>query len=1019
MEENIDPELPLVPLSSVESPTSLTSPESEVSPSLVVPVAQLSPGTTPPAPEPTSENQNNSSPAPPSTKKKEYHPHIIDLESEIEDDDDDSSILESPMESEVGDSSESDASGSDSDSEDEYSNETLSSTIIREIEQGIYTCLVCTGEVDQYSKVWSCQHCYRVYDLDCIKDWAQRGSSTNKQDKTWRCPSCNVSHKKIPSRFTCWCGRILNPTSNSLIPFSCGNSCSYKHKSCIHTCSSICHPGLHPICGAMGPLMKCNCGKEERQLPCLITPYSDGWRCEEPCNVPVCDTHKCKKGCHLGFCGLCQENIVIKCYCGKHELLMKCSDKALKKCEQDGEVWIGGGLCDEKSTVYYDCNIHFEKLSCQPPAAVLPCKLSPTQITTCYCGKTHVNASGRTKCTDPVPECESKCDKPLPCGCQCLLKCHAGECVCYTIKDITCSCGHESYSVPCRYIQNGYKPTCKHKCSAMLNCRKHYHREVCCPDEQVALAREREKKKAIRNNTRNNFHDEIMSIEAVHICTRSCNRLKSCGQHYCEALCHPGPCGVCLESSNDDLVCNCGKTVIEAPVRCGTKLVCLEQCKRPKECGHRLEVHKCHDSSVSCPKCTATVKKECNCGLKTIPGVLCSQENISCDTVCTVSKSCGHPCLRPCSGKCTKENIHESSTLCRSPCNKVRKTCPHMCKLKCHSNKPGSSKNCDVTRCTDIVTVKCECGRIITKVACGSTVEVASRIGTVLECDEECSKLKRDQELKAAFNLSEEQPSSEYPDLILNTFERQRNWCCKIENLMRAFIEDYNLQLENEVESPKRTYHFPAMSAPQREFILDLASCYNLYSESQDEEPKKSIFIVITRISSLPKITIGEALDRRNDLIEEANKAAELTRQELEKAFFNALIIQDVFFGVIKDELEHELNSYIEKSNIQEPVFLWIKDSTFIFYSKVTYQSMTEKDEDDLYLLMKTFRKVLREKSLAFDCKLCRIDEEATYVLKVDRKSPEPQESTTEVSEKTSNNAFDLLSEEEAFEATA
>lgn len=80
---------------------------------------------------------------------------------------------------------------------------------------------------------------------------------------------------------------------------------------------------------------------------------------------------------------------------------------------------------------------------------------------------------------------------------------------------------------------------------------------------------------------------------------------------------------------------------------------------------------------------------------------------------------------------------------------------------------------------------------------------------------------------------------------------------------------------------------------------------------------------------------------------------------------------------------------------------------------------MTEKDEDDLYLLMKTFRKVLREKSLAFDCKLCRIDEEATYVLKVDRKSPEPQESTTEVSEKTSNNAFDLLSEEEAFEATA
>ena len=70
-----------------------------------------------------------------------------------------------------------------------------------------------------------------------------------------------------------------------------------------------------------------------------------------------------------------------------------------------------------------------------------------------------------------------------------------GDCDCISVSEIKCSCGHESYLAPCKFIQSGIKPKCNHKCSVLLNCRKHYHRLECCPDEQIGLARERDRKK--------------------------------------------------------------------------------------------------------------------------------------------------------------------------------------------------------------------------------------------------------------------------------------------------------------------------------------------------------------------------------------------------------------------------------------------------------------------------------------------------------------------------------------------
>ncbi|CAK9436454.1 uncharacterized protein LODBEIA_P10120 [Lodderomyces beijingensis] len=914
--------------------------------------------------------------------------------------------------------------------------ESLGATIITEIQQAEYICLVCTGEIDQDSKVWSCQECYRVYDLECIKDWAIRGSSTSKTNKAWKCPNCKFESKKLPSKFTCWCGKVRNPERNLLMPFSCGSLCNYKYLDCIHRCLEPCHPGKHPTCGATGPVMKCQCGKEKRQLPCLITPYKKGWKCESECNKVLCDLkHKCNKGCHSGACGKCQKKVDYKCYCGDTKLRGRCSKRVPIKCVGiDGKKsWIGGGSCGKRKKYYYDCGEHYKVLECQPPPdklEVSKCKFSPDVITTCYCGKTEMsnglNFEKRTRCTDPVPECDNICNKLLPCGCHCKFKCHAGECRCVSIFAITCACGHEQFSVPCKYAQSDQRPHCRHKCSALLSCRKHYHRKECCEFEQVALERERAKKKAIRNNLKTNVRDDIMSIEAAHICTQVCNRTKSCGVHQCQAMCHSGPCEVCLESTNDDLVCHCGKTVIPAPVRCGTELVCHEQCTRLKECGHPPERHECHSDNESCPKCTAFVMKPCDCGAKVdLPGIMCSQTRVSCGKMCQVPKKCGHPCLRTCSAKCTKEGVHAAPRDCQNMCQKVRLSCPHTCKLKCHLDKVGKSVNCDIVKCNENVTIGCACGNEKKKkqVKCGASVDNATAIGTILECDESCAAAKRDAQLRNAFGIDGaaaassaiaalDESDSLYSDFVVETYAKQKKWCCNIENVVRTFIEDYNLQIENDIESPKRTHHFPAMTLPQRQYVHELCTAFGLYTESQDQEPRRSVFIVITRLTKLPSATVGDYLEMLELKKQEQSQVKELTQQEIDDALYNAIVIQDLFFGVTKEDIEREL---LQKEEMKDFVIQWIKESTFVLFNPANFKSMDADSEKQLSTLVSSFRTVLREKSLAFDCKMCLVDYSASYLLKIDRKSSrESSEPASSIAKKNQDkNTFNVLQNEE------
>lgn len=871
--------------------------------------------------------------------------------------------------------------GSDS---EEQLDESLASTIIEEIEEGCYICLICTCEIDRNSQIWSCQECYRVYDLECIKDWAVRGSSTTSQ-KTWRCPACNVENTQIPKTYTCWCGRVKSPRPDSLIPFLCGSICGSPFPDCVHSCSLVCHPGKHPQCGAMGAPMKCHCGKHIQQLPCLATPYATGWQCDEACDVTVCALgHKCGKAeCHTGFCGSCTESVTGRCYCGRHTISVECSS-IVPKASADGETtYIGISACEDITIQNYDCQVHFEELPCQPQTEAVPhCKYAPDVVRSCYCGKTPTAQLGRTKCTDPMPVCEKQCGKALPCGCVCLAQCHEGPCECYAIVSQECRCGHSSYLIPCKARQQGFTPICRHRCTASLSCKKHVHKEECCEFEQVGLRRERENRKKQRNLIKVNHEEQVLSMEAVHICVRVCNQLKPCGLHRCQALCHSGPCGVCLESTNEDLVCHCGKTVIPAPIRCGTKIQCQEPCVRERPCGHEQNPHRCHGDDVPCPVCTKLVLKPCNCGSKEMKNVLCSVQKISCGKVCNFKKECGHACNRVCSMDCTN-GVHLSLESCQSSCRKLKNSCPHLCKEKCHF---GKRTTCDNSPCDELVKISCSCGRRSQTLKCGASKDAVTNMSQIMDCDPECIKAKREEELRQAFNLTSLETQSIYSLSLRDLFRRQTAWCSKYDSIIRTFHSDY-LDLVAAGSKPKPYMTFPPMTQPQRGFLHDLANAYKMYSGSQDKEPLRFVYVYITDATEVPEETLKQVVDREDEVERKRKFYLELEQSQIDESLFNAILVKDIFFGVSKEDLEKNIRVILEPfPEMADHKVTWIKESTFVF--TCDYFSQMDKDKEDrLYMLLNSFKTKLREAYIAFECKMCMVDEAVSLILKTDNRN--------------------------------
>lgn len=323
-----------------------------------------------------------------------------------------------------------------------------------------------------------------------------------------------------------------------------------------------------------------------------------------------------------------------------------------------------------------------------------------------------------------------------------------------------------------------------------------------------------------------------------------------------------------------------------------------------------------------------------------------------------------------------------------------------------------------------------------------------------IDCDDDCLKAARDEELrKALLGDEEEQLELPYSDSLMDVYERQTLWCSRMEVNFRVFVNENketeekenketekmengenektengeNVNEDNESgekekednesgekgntpETPAAVTfrRFTGLNSAQVAFLCNLASSFGLYFEHEDD----SMFIAITKHTVVPETTIQQAVVSRQQYREEKNKAEMMKNKDIAESLFNAILVQDVFFGIVKDELERELMPLIEGFKIEQPKMHWMRESTYVFYSEAWYQQMTLEEENKLYLAMKSVRNAVRNKSLAFNAKLCLIDGEAEHILKINEKDLAlrlDKKEEKQPSPSLENNSFSIL----------
>uniref|UniRef100_A0A8C2DIW9 Nuclear transcription factor, X-box binding 1 n=1 Tax=Cyprinus carpio TaxID=7962 RepID=A0A8C2DIW9_CYPCA len=531
------------------------------------------------------------------------------------------------------------------------SKETQTGCLIEQLTEEKYECMVCCEVIRVMAPVWSCQSCFHVFHLNCIKKWA-RSPASQADDGTegWRCPACQHVALKAPNAYSCFCGKVTNPEfQRTEIPHSCGDMCGKKRSGgeCNHPCNILCHPGPCPQCPAF-ITKSCICGRMRKQVRCS---QAGPLLCEDVCGALLnCSEHFCAQVCHSGPCQPCQLRVQQACFCG---------------------VTFREVACGTDREKMLDCQSHRCQQLCHP-GQCQSCPLSPKLVRSCSCGQTPLSKllelgyPERKTCTDPIPSCGKTCNKPLPCGdgdsvhlCEKL--CHEDSCgPCSLTSSIKCRCGSNSKEVPCAAIQTEQDMvfTCEKRCSKKRSCGRHKCGELCC-------------------------------VDVEHKCSMICGYKLNCGLHRCQDLCHRGNCQPCWQTSFDELACYCGETVLFPPIPCGTRPPeCKNLCTRSHDCDHPV-FHSCH-SEERCPPCTYLTKKWCMGNHEQRSNIPCHLQDISCGLVCDKLLPCGsHHCKKICHrGECQAEGE------CKQPCTHPRASCGHPCAAPCHPGTPCPPSIC-------------------------------------------------------------------------------------------------------------------------------------------------------------------------------------------------------------------------------------------------------------------------------------------------------------------------------------
>uniref|UniRef100_A0A2K6LNX3 Nuclear transcription factor, X-box binding 1 n=1 Tax=Rhinopithecus bieti TaxID=61621 RepID=A0A2K6LNX3_RHIBE len=364
--------------------------------------------------------------------------------------------------------------------------ETHTGSLIEQLTTEKYECMVCCELVRVTAPVWSCQSCYHVFHLNCIKKWARSPASQADGQSGWRCPACQNVSAHVPNTYTCFCGKVKNPEwSRNEIPHSCGEVCRKKQpgQDCPHSCNLLCHPGPCPPCPAF-MTKTCECGRTRHTVRCG---QAVSVHCSNPCeNILNCGQHQCAELCHGGQCQPCQIILNQVCYCGSTSRDVLCGTDVGKS---DG---FGDFSCLKICGKDLKCGNHTCSQVCHPQPCQ-PCPRLPPLVRCCPCGQTplsqllELGSSGRKTCMDPVPSCGKVCGKPLPCGSldfihTCEKLCHEGDCgPCSRTSVISCRCSFRTKELPCTSLKSEDATfMCDKRCNKKRLCGRHKCNEICC-----------------------------------------------------------------------------------------------------------------------------------------------------------------------------------------------------------------------------------------------------------------------------------------------------------------------------------------------------------------------------------------------------------------------------------------------------------------------------------------------------------------------------------------------------------
>lgn len=763
----------------------------------------------------------------------------------------------------------------------------ITTRIHEDMAHGLYECPICTSEMGRRSRVWSCELCWTVFHLSCIKKWstnegaAAQNNTRQPQDgndpanvRAWRCPGCNLSHEIFPSTYSCWCEKEVDPRSYpGLPPHSCGQTCSRPRKGCPHPCDATCHAGPCAPCTAMGPTQDCFCGRNSSTKRCQDTDYQHGWSCGEICgDLLPCGEHTCSSPCHEGLCGACDVKIDARCYCGKLQTEMLCSskdeelDSAVTHDNGSEENWTGCFSCNTICNRSFDCGNHACQQSCHPQDSAPPhCPISPDVVDRCPCGKTLLTSIPgfvpRATCEDPIPNCSEPCGRILPCGHSCDQLCHTGPCgACLRRVPISCRCGRNTSLSVC-HQGNIQPPQCFRVCKAGLHCGRHTCSERCCPGEQSAIERQ-----AARRKLKPHLRPADEEIEAEHICTRICDRMLKCGRHTCPELCHKGACNTCREAIFEEISCHCGRSVLHPPLPCGTKPPpCSAPCGRPKSCGHPQTAHNCHTDEESCPKCPFLTEKVCLCGKRAMKNVPCWLTDARCGQSCGQPLKCGsHFCKKDCHrpGDC-----EDATKPCQQVCGKTKTLCGHACAEPCHAPYPCPEK----TPCPSMLAVTCGCGRLRQERRCNAAKAVTSKgqlqqaerlpSFTPLPCNDECSRLDRNRSLASALGIDINQATTVQAFSSSNlpySSETLDGYLKLASTVSLSTLQTYESNLHSlAVDTSNRSIRFQPAKPQLRAFSHSLATDWGFVTESHDPEPHRHVFVLKPLAWTPPVFGVG------------------------------------------------------------------------------------------------------------------------------------------------------------------